>query len=59
MVVGNPVVIWRTSPGRYRAWDGGPNIRVPHDSVVVETLEASAEQYYFVGRRLRSIVTSN
>jgi hypothetical protein len=59
LFVGNPAVVWRAGPGRYHAWDGGPSIGVPHDAVVVETLEASAELHYLVGDRLKSIVTSN
>lgn len=57
--VGNPAVVWRVAPGKTRAWDGSRTMNIRYDSVVVETIESAAEQFYFAGGRLKSIVTSN
>jgi len=53
------IVVWRAGPGPTRAWDGGPTVRVAHDSVIVELMEASATQYFLSRGRLRSIQTSD
>ena len=55
----HPEVVWRTGPGQTRAWDGGPTIDVAHDSIIWEAIEARAQQFFFVGGQLRSVVTSN
>jgi hypothetical protein len=57
--VSNPAVVWRAEPGRTRAWDGGPTINVAHDSIIVETIETTAEQFFFVRGRMRRVVTSD
>ena len=57
--VGNPAVVWRAPPGKYHRWDESRSITVRSDSVVLETIEASAVQYYVVGGRLRSLITSD
>ena len=57
--VSNPAVVWRVGPGKTRAWDGGPTIDVAYDSIIVETIEATAKQFFFVRGRLRTVVTSD
>ena len=57
--VGNPAVVWRAPPGKYHEWDASHSITIRNDSVVLETMETSAVQYYFDGGRLRSLTTSD
>jgi len=57
--VGNAEVVWRYPPGPTRAWDGGPTIKVAHDSIIVEEIESRTVQFYFVRGRMRSVVTSD
>ena len=56
--VANPAVVWRTGPGEIRAWDGGRSIRLTYDSIILETIEATARQFYFVRGQMRSVITS-
>ncbi len=57
---GNPDVVWRAPPGRTQAWDDDTKtILVPHDSVIFETLEAAAQQFYFKNDHLLKIQTSD
>jgi len=57
--VANPAVVWRAPPGKTREWDGGPTLRVENDSIVIEVMEAYAEQFFFTRGRLKSVVISN
>ena len=56
---GVPMVIFKADPGRAVAWDQSYGVRLRHESLVVEQMEAWAQQYYLNGRRLRYITTSN
>jgi len=54
-----PLVVWRLGPGPTQAWDGGPTIRVAHDSIIIEQMEASSTQVFLSRGRLRIIRTSD
>jgi hypothetical protein len=57
--VANPAVVWRGPPGKYHEWDGSRSIAIRNDSVVLETMEASAVLYYFARGRLQTLTTSD
>jgi hypothetical protein len=52
-------VVWTGSPGKYRSWDGSRSLRLRHQTLIYEHLEANAEAFYLRRGRFRSIVTSN
>jgi len=53
-------VIWRAPPGITWQWDE-PNkkIRIANDSLIVETMESSAQQFYLKNGKLAYIQTSD
>jgi hypothetical protein len=56
---GATVVIWRTGPGIAKEWDSTKAVHIPHDSLVVEAMEAATQQYYFSRGRFRHVQTSD
>ena len=59
MTVGRLSVIWRFGPGTAQEWDSGKKTSIPHDSLVVETMEAGSQQYYLSGGKFRFVQTSD
>jgi len=55
----SPFVVWKVTPGTYKAVDQDRSVKLSHDSFVYEKMETYATQYYYEKGRLRSIVTAN
>lgn len=58
--VGRYSVIWRAAPGITWEWDDRKHkIHIPHDSLVVETIEAGAQQFYLKDGGYHYVQTSD
>jgi hypothetical protein len=56
-LVNTPSVVWKLPPGHYAGIDG-TKAAISRDSFVVQTINSTAEQFYYQGSRLRSFVIS-
>jgi hypothetical protein len=56
--VAAPFVVWRASPDTYRDLRSGRRIKLAHDGIVYERMEAAATLYHFSNGRFSSILTS-
>ena len=54
----SPFVVWAVPPGKYAGVDGAPAVSVPHDSIIYEKMEATANQFFYLDGRFRSIQTA-
>src|SRR5579863_2767229 len=52
--VTSPYVVWRAPPGMFRDQISGKSIRIPHDAIIYEKMEASAMAYYLAKGKFRS-----
>jgi hypothetical protein len=50
-------VVWRLPRGHWRGIDGS-NVSIPQDSFVSEHIISTATQYYYDGKRLKSLLLS-
>lgn len=56
--VASPFVIWKVSAGTYRDLVTGSEIKIRHEGIVCEKIEATATLYYFQDKRYKSILLS-
>ena len=55
---GPPYVTWRAGPGQSYDYATSRTVKIPHDSIMLEQLEANSTQFYLHNGKVRSILTS-